>query len=126
MSKIGVKVKGRGQGPGSRSWVKVKCHGKILGAWLCRVQQRAKKSHHQSEVFVCVLNNRTDAADRLLISSINPNQNTEIISILNMQVNFPSLAYRHFIFGCNRALSKEFINLVIIPKIWAAFLHHEK
>ena len=39
----------------------------ILGARLCRVQQRAKKSHYQSKVFVCVLNNRADGVDRLLI-----------------------------------------------------------
>ncbi len=32
----------------------------------CRVQQRAKKSHYQSKVFVCVSN---VCADRLLISS---------------------------------------------------------
>ncbi len=39
-----------------------------LRAWLCRVQQRAKKIHyHQSKVFVCALNNRADAVDRLLI-----------------------------------------------------------
>ena len=29
--------------------------------------QRAEKSHYQSKVFVCVLNNPTDAVDRLLI-----------------------------------------------------------
>ena len=39
----------------------------ILGARLCRVQQRAKKSHYQSRVFVSVSNNRADAVDRLLI-----------------------------------------------------------
>ncbi len=38
-----------------------------LGARLCRVQQRAKKSHYQSKVFVCVSNNRADAVDWLLI-----------------------------------------------------------
>ncbi len=32
-----------------------------------RVQQRAKKSHYQSRVFVCVSNNRADVVDRLLI-----------------------------------------------------------
>ncbi len=39
----------------------------ILGARLCRVQQRAKKSDYQSAEFVCVSNCRADAADRLLI-----------------------------------------------------------
>ena len=39
----------------------------IIGAGLCRVQQRAKKSHYQSKVFVCVSSNRVDAVDRLLI-----------------------------------------------------------
>ncbi len=37
-------------------------------SWLNRVQQRAKRGHYQSEVFVCVLNNRADAVDRHLIS----------------------------------------------------------
>ncbi len=40
-----------------------------LGALLCRVRQRAKKSHYQSKVFVCVSNSRADAVDRLLISN---------------------------------------------------------
>ena len=31
------------------------------------MQQRSKKSHYQSKVFVCVLNNRGDVVDRLLI-----------------------------------------------------------
>ncbi len=31
------------------------------------VQQRAKRSHYQFEVFVCVWNKRADAVDRLLI-----------------------------------------------------------
>ncbi len=39
----------------------------LLGAQLCRVRQRAKKSHYQSKVFVCVSNSRADAVDRLLI-----------------------------------------------------------
>ena len=39
----------------------------ILGARLCRVQQRAKKSRYQSEVFVCESTYRADAVDRLLI-----------------------------------------------------------
>ncbi len=30
-------------------------------------QKRARKSHNQSEVFVCVSNNGADAVDRLLI-----------------------------------------------------------
>ncbi len=34
---------------------------------LCRVRQRAKKSHYQFKVFVCVPNSRADAVDRLLI-----------------------------------------------------------
>ncbi len=34
---------------------------------LCRVRQRAKRSHYQSKVFVCVPNSRADAVDRLLI-----------------------------------------------------------
>ncbi len=73
---VRVKVKGWGQGHGSRSRVggKVKGQGQIcgtqrsiLGARLCRVQQRAKNSHNQSEEFVCVSNNRADAVDRPLI-----------------------------------------------------------
>ncbi len=45
--------------PSSRGWT----------VWprLCRVQQRAKRSHYQSEVVVCVSNNRADAVDRVLI-----------------------------------------------------------
>ncbi len=38
-----------------------------LVARLCRVQQRTKKSHYQSQVFVCVSSYLTDAVDRLLI-----------------------------------------------------------
>ena len=34
---------------------------------LCRVQQRAKKSHYQSKVFVCVSSNLADVVDWLLI-----------------------------------------------------------
>ncbi len=41
-------------------------------AWICRVQQRAKKGHYQSEEFVCVLNNRADAVDQLLIDQLTP------------------------------------------------------
>ncbi len=41
----------------------------ILGARLCRVQQRAKKSDYQTTVFVCVLNNCMDAVDQLLIKN---------------------------------------------------------
>ncbi len=51
----------QGQRSGSRSRVKVKGQGQlsgaqrsILGARLCRVQQRAKRSHYQSKVIVCV------------------------------------------------------------------------
>ncbi len=33
-------------------------------------QQRAKKSHYQSKVFVCVSSNHADAFDRLLIPVI--------------------------------------------------------
>ncbi len=58
MSKFGVKVLGQDQVSGVQ-W-------SILGSRLCRVQQRAKKSH-QSRVFVCVSNNCTDVVDRLLI-----------------------------------------------------------
>ena len=32
-----------------------------------QVQQTAKKTHYQSKVFVCVLNNRADEIDQLLI-----------------------------------------------------------
>ena len=39
----------------------------MLGARLCRVRQRAKRSTYQSKVFVCVSNSRADAVDRLLI-----------------------------------------------------------
>ncbi len=39
----------------------------ILGAQLYRVQQRAKKTHYQSRVFVCVSNYLADAVDLLLI-----------------------------------------------------------
>ena len=39
----------------------------ILGALLCRVQQRAKKGHNQSKEFVCVWNNCMDAVNQLLI-----------------------------------------------------------
>ena len=39
----------------------------ILGARLCRVQQRPKESHYQSNVFVCVSSNRADEVDWLLI-----------------------------------------------------------
>ncbi len=42
----------------------------ILGAWLCRTQQRAKKSYYQSKMFVCVSTNRADAVDRLLIQCL--------------------------------------------------------
>ncbi len=38
---------------------------------LCRVRQRAKKSHYQAKVFVCVLNSRADAVDRLLMANTN-------------------------------------------------------
>ncbi len=41
----------------------------ILGARLCRVQQRAKKSHYQSVVFVRVSSNRAEAVERLLMST---------------------------------------------------------
>ncbi len=57
ISRLKVKVKGPGQ-------------GQILGARLCRVQQRTKKSNYmyQSRVFVCLSNNHADAVDRLLIA----------------------------------------------------------
>ena len=38
-----------------------------LGAWFSRVQQRAKKSHDQSKILVCVFTNRADAVDQLFI-----------------------------------------------------------
>ncbi len=41
-----------------------------VSARLCRVRQRAKKSHYQSEEFVCVPNSRADAVDRLLILGV--------------------------------------------------------
>ncbi len=50
----------------------------ILGARLCRVRQRAKKSHYQSKVFVCVSNSRADAVDRLLIEHVS-GWNTQVI-----------------------------------------------
>ena len=54
---------GQGQRSMSNFW-----HAAVdIGAWLCGVQQRAKKIHYQSRVFVCVSNNRTDAVDWLLI-----------------------------------------------------------
>ena len=55
--KVGVKVTDQGQISGVQR--------SILGARLCRVQQRAKKSHYQSKVFVC----RVYVIDRLLILS---------------------------------------------------------
>ncbi len=58
-SKVGVKGQGQGQVSDAQ--------GSILGARLCQVQQRAKKSHYQSKGFICVCNNRSDAVDRLLI-----------------------------------------------------------
>ena len=64
-SKVGVKVTLK---------VKVKDQSQIsgvqrsiFGARLCRVQQRAKKTHYQSEVFVCVSSNHADVVDWLLI-----------------------------------------------------------
>ena len=40
-----------------------------LTAWLCRVQQRAKKSYYQSMMFVCVSSSLADAVNRLLINN---------------------------------------------------------
>ncbi len=62
--KIILKVKGQIQISG---WQQ-----SILGARLCRVQQRAQKNHDQSNVFVCVASNRADAFDRLLIKIYAP------------------------------------------------------
>ena len=47
--------------------------GSILGARLCRVQERARViiSHYQSITFVCVSNNHADAVDQHLISASN-------------------------------------------------------
>ena len=74
ISQFRVKVKGRRQGQWSgqgqrsesRSKVGVKVKGQFsgtqrstLGARLCRVKQRAKKSNYQSEVFLCVLGSRS-------------------------------------------------------------------
>ncbi len=74
------KVKVKGQGQGQRSGSRPYMHGQgqgqivcvqrsILGAQLCRVQQRVK-SHYQSKRFVCVSNYRADAVDWLLIFRI--------------------------------------------------------
>ena len=64
-SKVRVMVKGWGQsrGQGQISGVQ----RSILGALLCRVRQRAKKSHYQYKVFVCVSNNCVDAINQLFI-----------------------------------------------------------
>ncbi len=69
-------------GQGQRSRSNFGTQRSILGAQLCRVQQRriithkfetkrkrAEKIHYQSEVFVCVSTNCADAVDRLLILS---------------------------------------------------------
>ena len=42
----------------------------ILGARLCRVQQRVNKSHYQSKRFVCLLDNHADVFAQLLIAEI--------------------------------------------------------
>ncbi len=73
---------------GNREWKMRKCHcnyrprsegDNVLGSvrpsvrpltaepFDLRVVQRAKRSHYQSEVFVCVSNNHADAVDQLLI-----------------------------------------------------------
>ena len=52
-----MKVKGQGQKSGAQRL--------IFGARLCRVHQRAKKIHYQSEVFVCVSTYHADTVDRL-------------------------------------------------------------
>ena len=57
-----LKVKGQSQTSGAQP--------SILGARLCRMQQRAKKGHYQSQVFVCVSSYRADAVDRLLIWNV--------------------------------------------------------
>ncbi len=46
------------------------CMSKLscLGARLCRVQQRAKRSHYQSKMFVCVSTYCADAVDWLLLN----------------------------------------------------------
>ena len=62
-----VKVKGRGQDQRSMSnfWhAAVNIRGSA-------VPSAARKNHFQSEVFVCVSNNGTDAVDRLLVQDIN-------------------------------------------------------
>ncbi len=50
------------------------------------VQQRAKKSHYQSEVFVCVLNSRADAVDRLLIFRYK--KSSRLFAVFLYHVNF--------------------------------------
>ncbi len=52
-SKVGVKVKGRGQGQMSGQGQFSGVQQSMIGARLCRVQQRAM-SHYQFKVFVCV------------------------------------------------------------------------
>ena len=59
------KVKGQGQGQRSRSNC-LRAAVNIRGP-VSQVQQRLKKSHYQSEGFVCVLNNLADAVDQLFI-----------------------------------------------------------
>ncbi len=61
-SKVGVKVTPKVKGQSKMSGAQ----RSILGARLCQVQQRAKKSLYQCEVFVCVSNNWADAIDQLL------------------------------------------------------------
>ncbi len=68
---------GQGQRSESRSQVKVKGQGRIsgvqwsiLGARLCQVQQGAKENDYLSKMFLCVLTNRADAVDRLLILDV--------------------------------------------------------
>ncbi len=56
-------------------------HQSILGARLCKVQQRANKSHYQSKVFVYVSNNHADAVDQLLINfELNKHNNKTVFS----------------------------------------------
>ncbi len=63
----------------------------IVWPRLCLVRQRAKKSHYQFEVFVCVSNSRADAVDRLLIAGIfiNLTQLIQISQLIEPEHQYP-------------------------------------
>ena len=65
----------------------------ILGARLCQVQQRAKKSHYQSKMLVCVSTNRADAVDGLLLE-VQPRAELKIFC--NSEQNFGCLILAYF------------------------------